>query len=142
MVLPLRRSVMGAADAHEQVAEAGDAAEQTADLHDLNAGEDVRAGNVQRREVRERVGERLVEAEVLGETDGLVGACRAGTIWAAANDLGVGRQLIAVVLDRHLVGAVGMVDRYRGLVGGEADRLGAAERGDDLREDPGQLAAQ
>jgi hypothetical protein len=35
-----------------------------------------------------------------------------------------------------------MVDGHRGLVGGEADRLGVAERGDDLREDPRQLAAQ
>ena len=69
------RSVVGAADADEQVVEAGDAAEQPADLHHLHADEDVGGpAEVERREVEQRLGERLVEAEVAGESGGLVGA--------------------------------------------------------------------
>jgi hypothetical protein len=34
------------------------------------------------------------------------------------------------------------VNSHRGLVSGKPDRLGIAERGDDLREAAGQLTAQ
>ena len=72
----LVRSVVGAADTDEELVEAGDAAEQGADLGHLDPGQDVGALGVQGREVGQRRGERLVEAEVPGEADGLV-----GTIW-------------------------------------------------------------
>src|SRR5688572_9711804 len=96
------------ADPNEEVVETGEPAEQPADLEHLDAGQ--RVG--ERWQVRQGVGERLVETQRAGEPDRFLGAVGAGTIRASLNRARVRRQLVAIFGDVDLVGPVGVMHGY------------------------------
>jgi hypothetical protein len=68
---------VGAADADEHVAEAGNATEQGTDLDYLDPLQRVYDGGLHWRKVGPRVGERFLETEFLRKSGGLVSALRA-----------------------------------------------------------------